>query len=47
MAQESRVDPIGSDGQVFFCGHCKVRYFVPWTYVDALLMPELRLEPNT
>jgi hypothetical protein len=33
-----------SDGVVLFCHHCWIRYFVPWTYVEAMVMPELRKE---
>jgi hypothetical protein len=31
-----------SDGAVWFCSRCWVRYFVPWTYAPAHVLPELR-----
>ena len=40
MMCESFAD-LASDGQVWRCS-CWQRFFVPWTYAEAHVMPELR-----
>ncbi len=42
MVQESYAGHC--DGIVWHCYNCWTRYLVLWTYVDALVMPELRKE---
>lgn len=42
MSQQSWHDK--GDGVVWHCPRCWRRYFVRWTYIDAMVLPELRKE---